>query len=107
LTRARGCDAPPAHPGGLLRLRGASGPPETNVTVQGNGQDGGGAFSDSDTNLEPSDQVDLLGGNDRGAGTTVVSTTSSAVTTLVYALESSPGFQGEAVCALRGVTLSG
>ena len=93
--------------GAILRLHGASGAPKTNVTLHGNGQGGGGAFSDSDTNLEPSDQLDLLGGNDRGAGTAVVSTTSGAVTTLVYALESSPAFEGEAVCALRGVTLSG
>jgi len=93
--------------GGILRLRGAGGAPETNVTLHGNGQGGAGAFFDSDTNLEPGDQLDLLGGNDRGAGTAVVSTTSGVVTTLVYALESSPAFQGEAVCALRGVTLSG
>jgi len=29
------------------------------------------------------------------------------VTTLVYALEASPAFKGEVVCALRGVTVSG
>ena len=93
--------------GGVLRLRGASGAAKTNVTVHGDGQGGPGAFSDSDTNLEPSDQLDLLGGNDRGGGTAVISTTSAQVTTLVYALEASPAFDGEAVCALRGVTLSG
>jgi len=65
------------------------------------------AFFDSDTNLAPSDQFDLLGGNDRGAGTAVISTTSAEMTTLVYALEASPAFPGEAVCALRAVTLSG
>jgi len=93
--------------GGVLRLRGASGASATNVTVHGNGQGGGGAFFDSDPNLGPSDQLDLLGGNDRGAGTAVVSTTSGVVTTLVYALESSPAFQGDAVCALRAVVTAG
>jgi len=98
-----GCSAA----GGVLRLRGASGATTTTVNVQGNGEGGGGAFSDSDSNLEPSDALDLLGGNAAGAGTAVVSTTSGELSTLVYALEESPGFEGEAVCAVRASTLSG
>jgi len=92
---------------GILRLRGAAGAPATNATFQSNGTGAGtGAFTGSDSNLEPSDQLDLLGGNDQGAGTLVVSTTSGQVTTIVYAVEDPPAFQSEPVCALRAVAIA-
>ena len=98
-----GCSATSA----LLVLNGIAGAPETNVTFQGNG-DSGTPFFDFDTDLDPADNFQLVGpANERATGTAVVSTTGGVASTIAYAAQDSPAFQGEDVCALRGTVTAG
>lgn len=104
-----GCQAGSA----ILRISGIAGAPGTNVAFQGSGPDTADAGTepdvvfDSDGDLTAADGFDLLGGNDRGAGTAVVSTTAGRVTTISYAASRPNGFPGENVCSLRGTVVSG
>jgi hypothetical protein len=93
----------------FLRLQGIGGGPETNVTFQGTRPDGvnPAPFFGADTHLDQSDNLDLLNADDSGAGTAVVSTTGGQVTTITYAAQAPPGFQGENVCVARGTVVSG
>jgi hypothetical protein len=89
----------------VLNLRGIAGGPETNAAFEGSG---GGAPSGSDSDLEPADSLVLANGAIAAAtGTAVVSTTAGAVSTIVYAAQDAPAFQGENVCALSGTVTSG
>jgi hypothetical protein len=97
-----GCSAMNA----LLVLNGIAGAPETNVTFEGAGE-GAAAVFDFDSDLDPADNFSLIGPNERGTGTAVVSTTGGVVSTIAYAAQDSPAFQGENVCALRGTVTSG
>jgi hypothetical protein len=91
----------------LLVLNGIAGSPEANVAFEGSAD--GGAVFDFDADLDPADNVQLVGGgmNQRATGTAVVSTTGGVVSTIVYAAQDSPAFQGENVCALRGTVTAG
>jgi hypothetical protein len=96
-----GCSAANA----ILITNGIAGAPETNVTFEGTG-DAAQVF-DSDADLDPADNFSLIGANQRGTGTAVVSTTGGVVSTILYAAQDSPAFQGENVCALRGTVTAG
>jgi hypothetical protein len=99
-----GCSAANAS----LTLTGIAGAPETNVAFEGSdGVAPGTPVSDSDADLDPADNFSLIAGNPGGTGTAVVSTTTGAVSTIVYAAQDAPAFQGENVCALRGTVTSG
>jgi hypothetical protein len=67
----------------------------------------GTPVSDSDADLDPADNFSLIAGNPGGTGTAVVSTTTGVVSTIVYAAQDAPAFQGENVCVLRGTVTSG
>jgi hypothetical protein len=98
-----GCTAANA----VLILTGIAGGPETNAAFEGSDDVGGGAqIGDSDADLDPNDNFSLIG-NAGGTGTAVVSTTGGVVSTIVYAAQAAPAFQGENVCALRGTVTAG
>jgi hypothetical protein len=96
-----GCSATNA----LLVLNGVAGAPETNVTFEG-AADALTPIFGSDSDLDPADNFSLIDANERGTGTAVVSTTGGVVSTITYAAQDSPAFQGENVCALRGTVLA-
>lgn len=99
-----GCSATSA----ILLLNGIAGGPETNAIFEGfNGPAAGTQVFDSDSDLDPADNFSLIGGNERGTGTAVVSTTGGVVSTITYAAQDAPAFQGENVCALRGTVVAG
>jgi hypothetical protein len=92
--------------GGIsLQIDGLPGGPATNVTVEG-GQSTGDIF-ESDPDLQPGDNIDLLGGGQGGAGTAVVATSAGNVTTILYGAQDANAFAGEAVCAVRGTVVAG
>jgi hypothetical protein len=95
-----GCSAANA----VLILNGVAGAPETNASFEGVGV---APLVGSSTDLTPASNLDLIDGNTSGTGTAVVSTTAGAVSTIAYAAQNSPAFQGENVCALRGTVTSG
>jgi len=88
-----------------LLLDGLSGGPATNVSVEG-ARSGADIFA-SDADLQPGDNIDLLGGSQDGAGTATVATSGGNVTTIVYGAQNANAFVGEAVCAVRGTVVSG
>ena len=88
-----------------LQLDGLAGGPATNVTVEG--AHSGADIFESDANLQPGDNIDLLGGSQDGAGTAAVATSGANVTTIVYGAQNANAFPGEAVCAVRGTVVSG
>ena len=96
-----GCSATSA----LLVLNGVAGAPETNVMFEGSG-DVAQVF-DFDSDLDPADNFSLVGTNEQATGTAVASTTGGVVSTIAYAAQDSPAFQGESVCALRGTVTAG
>jgi hypothetical protein len=101
-----GCSAANA----ILVLNGIAGGPETNATFEGSNGVAGPAedqIGDSDADLDPNDNFSLIANNPRGTGTAVVSTSAGVVSTIVYAAQDAPAFQGENVCALRGTVTSG
>jgi len=81
------------------------GAPSTNVTVEG-GWSGGAVFQ-SDPDVQPGDNIDLLGSPQGGAGTAVIATSAGKVTTIVYGAQNANAFTGENVCAVRGSVIAG
>ncbi len=91
----------------ILIINGIAGAPETNVAFEGHG-DAGAAVFDFRGRPRPRRQLLPIGAaNERSTGTAVVSTTGGVVSTIVYAAQDSPAFQGENVCALRGTVTAG
>jgi hypothetical protein len=98
-----GCSAANA----TLSLTGIAGAPETSVAFEGSdGVAPGAPVSDSNADLDPNDNVSLIAGP-AGTGTAVASTTTGVVSTIVYAGQGAPAFQGENVCVLRGTVTAG
>ncbi len=88
-----------------LTMNGITGAPETNAAFEGDS--GASATSGYDADLNPGDDLVLSGVNNTATGTAVVSTTAGAVSTIVYAAQDAPAFQGENVCAVRGTVTAG
>jgi hypothetical protein len=84
-----------------LTLTGLAGAPATNAIFEG--VDAGGAqAAGSDSTFTATSNLDL-----GATGTAAVSTTGGVISTIVYAAQDSPAFQGENVCALRGTVTAG
>ena len=93
-----------------LRIDGVAGGPSTNVVLQ-RGADSPAADTfafDRDANLVAGDDIALDDPAAPGSGGTVtVTTTGGVVSTIVYGVDASNAFTGEAVCASRGTVTAG
>jgi hypothetical protein len=90
----------------VLLIDQLAGTPATNVELVGTGDTATDAFVVHSASLG-ADLALVPGANASATGTVTLSTTSGAVTTIVYGAQASPAFAGEGVCALRGTVTSG
>jgi hypothetical protein len=92
--------------GAVLLVDQLPGTPATNAALAGTGDTTADTFVVHSASLGA--DLDLVPGtNGSATGTLTLSTTSGAVTTIVYAAQASPAFAGEGVCAVRGTVTSG
>jgi hypothetical protein len=90
----------------VLQIDQLAGTPATNVELVGTGDTAADAFVVHSASLGA--DLDLVpGASNSATGTVTLSTTSGAVTTIVYGAQASPAFPGEGVCSLRGTVTAG
>ena len=86
-----------------VQLDGIADAPETNASWHIGLDNPEDINADRDADLEAGDNIELIDlTSDLGGGTLVVSTTTGAVTTVVFHAQDAPAFEGENVCAMRG-----
>jgi hypothetical protein len=91
-----------------VQLDGVAGGPETHARWNVDTEPGAGAVIDSDADLQPGDDADLLGGQDLGFGRITISTTGGQVSVVEFAARNgASAFTGESGCAISGILISG